>query len=196
MWFGSRIATGGLERVEETSTWDEPRVGYVYLGLGSNEGDRIRYLERGLEGLRREVRLDRISSIYETQPVGVRDQPWFLNLVCAGATRLKPGALLEFIHQVEDECERVRSEERFGPRTLDIDILTYDDRVLEMYDLVIPHPRMHERRFVLEPLAEIDVEWRHPVEGKTAKELLEELNGDVVHPVADPPPGSGPAPIL
>ncbi|UCC83706.1 MAG: 2-amino-4-hydroxy-6-hydroxymethyldihydropteridine diphosphokinase [Gemmatimonadota bacterium] len=182
--------------MEETTTWDEPRVGYVYLSLGSNEGDRIRYLERGLEGLGREVRIDRISSIYETQPVGVRDQPWFFNLVCAGATRLKPGALLEFIHQVEDECGRVRSEERFGPRTLDIDILTYDDRVLERYDLVIPHPRMHERKFVLEPLAEIDAEWRHPVEGRTAKEMLDELDGDVIRPVAEPPPGSGPAPIL
>jgi 2-amino-4-hydroxy-6-hydroxymethyldihydropteridine diphosphokinase len=187
---------GGSEPVEQTRTWDEPRVGYVYLGLGSNEGDRVRYLERGLEGLRREVRIDRVSSIYETQPVGVRDQPWFLNLVCAGATRLKPGALLEFINQVEDDCERVRSEERFGPRTLDIDILTYDDRVIETYKLIIPHSRMHERRFVLEPLAEIDPEWRHPVEGRTARELLEGLNGDVVRPVADPPPGLGPEPIL
>ncbi|UCC73528.1 MAG: 2-amino-4-hydroxy-6-hydroxymethyldihydropteridine diphosphokinase [Gemmatimonadota bacterium] len=182
--------------MEETNTWDEPRVGYVILGLGSNEGDRVRYLERGLEGLRREIRLDRISSIYETQPVGVKDQPWFLNLVCAGATRLKPGALLEFIHEVEDECDRVRSEQRFGPRTLDIDILTYDDRVIERDDLVIPHPRMHERRFVLEPLAEIVPEWRHPIEGKTAKELLEGLDGDAVRPFADPPPASGPAPIL
>lgn len=182
--------------MEQTTTWDERRVGYVYLGLGSNQGDRVRYLERGLEGLRRELRFDRISSIYETQPVGVRDQPWFLNLVCAGATRLKPGALLEFIHQVEDECDRVRSEQRFGPRTLDIDILTYDDRVIDEYDLVIPHPRMHERKFVLAPLVEIDLEWRHPVTGKTARELLDELDGDVVRPVADPPSGSGPAPIL
>ena len=182
--------------MEQTKTWDEPRVGYVYLGLGSNQGNRVRYLERGLEGLSKEVRIDRVSSIYETQPVGVRDQPWFFNLVCAGATRLKPGALLEFIHRVEDECGRVRSEERFAPRTLDIDILTYNDRIVDRYNLVIPHPRMHERRFVLEPLAEIDVEWRHPVERKTAQELLEGLDGEVVRPVAGPPPRSGPKPLL
>lgn len=182
--------------MEETKTWDEPRVGYVFLGLGSNEGDRVRYLERGLEGLRKQIRIDRISSVYETQPVGVRDQPWFLNLVCAGATRLKPGALLEFIHEVEDECGRARSQERFGPRTLDIDILTYDDRIIDRYDLVIPHPRLHERAFVLAPLAEIAPEWQHPARQKTAAELLEGLKRDVVRPFADPPPGSGPAPIL
>jgi 2-amino-4-hydroxy-6-hydroxymethyldihydropteridine diphosphokinase len=182
--------------LEETKTWDEPRVGYVYLSLGSNVGDRVRFLERGLEGLMKEIRFDRISSIYETQPVGVKDQPWYLNLVCAGATRLKPGALLEYIHEVEGRCERVRSEERYTPRTLDIDILTYDDRVIEQYSLVIPHPKMHERKFVLKPLAEIAPEWRHPVEGKTAEELLEEQDGDVVRLFADPPPRAGPAPIL
>jgi 2-amino-4-hydroxy-6-hydroxymethyldihydropteridine diphosphokinase len=185
-----------LEPFEQSEGPDEPRVGSVILSLGSNEGDRVRYLERGLEGLRREVKLEAVSSVYETQPVGVRDQPWFLNLVCIGTTRLKPAALLEFIHGVEDVCDRVRMAERYGPRTLDIDIIAYDDQVRDQYDLKIPHPKMHERRFVLEPLAEIAPDWRHPVEGKTVSELIEELDGDVVRPYSDPPPASGPAPIL
>jgi 2-amino-4-hydroxy-6-hydroxymethyldihydropteridine diphosphokinase len=182
--------------VEDRERLDEARVGTVLLGLGSNEGDRIRQLERALERLKRLIRFERISSIYETQPVGVRDQPWFLNLVCVGHTRLQPFDLLEFVHEVENELGRVRSEDRFGPRTIDIDILAYEGRVLERHDLVLPHPRMTERRFVLEPLAEVAPEWRHPVEGKTAAELLDGLNGDVVRFFANPPPASGPAPIL
>ncbi|HSG82762.1 MAG TPA: 2-amino-4-hydroxy-6-hydroxymethyldihydropteridine diphosphokinase [Gemmatimonadota bacterium] len=195
-WCDWKIATGGHERVEDQERLDEPVVNTVLLGLGSNEGDRVRQLERALERLKRLIRIERVSSIYETQPVGVRDQPWFLNLVCLGHTRLLPYDLLEFLHEVENSLGRVRSEERFGPRTIDIDILAYEERVLERHDLVLPHPRMTERRFVLEPLAEIVPEWRHPVEGKTAAELLEGLDGDIVRFFSNPPPGSGPAPIL
>jgi 2-amino-4-hydroxy-6-hydroxymethyldihydropteridine diphosphokinase len=175
---------------------DQPAVGTVLLCLGSNEGDRIRYLERAIEMLQREVKLESVSSVYETQPVGVRDQPWFLNLVCLGTTRLKPWALLAYVNEIEDELGRTRSEEQYGPRTLDIDILAYDDRVIDDPDLKIPHPRMSERAFVLHPLVEIAPDWRHPVLKKTSEELLDELNGDAVRPYQEPPPSSGPAPII
>ena len=195
-WFASRTDTGGLEQLADREKQEEPRVSTVLLGLGSNEGDRVRYLERALERIERLVNLARISSVYETQPVGVRDQAWFLNLVCMGHTRLGPYDLLEFAHEVERSLGRVRSEDRFAPRTIDIDILAYEDRRIERHDLVIPHPRMTERRFVLEPLAEITPEWRHPVRGKTAAELLEELDDDVVRIYSVPPSASGPAPLL
>ena len=184
-----------FEPLEPVEFEDQQRFGTVLLSLGSNLGDRLRHLERGLERLRAHINLERISSVYETQPVGVRDQPWFLNLVCVGTTRLKPRAVLELIHEIEEGLDRERRE-RYGPRTLDIDILAYDDRLIDDEDLVVPHPRMTERRFVLEPLAEIAPEWRHPVANKTAKELLKGLDGDVVRVVADPPPSSGPTPLI
>jgi 2-amino-4-hydroxy-6-hydroxymethyldihydropteridine diphosphokinase len=182
--------------LDDRDRQDEPQVSTVFLGLGSNEGDRVRLIERALEALKRMVVVERISSIYETQPVGYRDQPWFLNLVCMGHTRLQPYDLLEFLLEIETSLGRVRSENRFGPRTVDIDILAYEDRVIDREDLIVPHPHMTDRRFVLQPLAEIAPEWRHPVENKTAKELLDALNGEVVRPFADPPPASGPAPLL
>ncbi|UCF21594.1 MAG: 2-amino-4-hydroxy-6-hydroxymethyldihydropteridine diphosphokinase [Gemmatimonadota bacterium] len=171
-------------------------MGSVILGLGSNQGDRVRFLERAVEQLRAQIYLEEMSSIYETQPVGVRDQPWFLNMVCIGTTRLKPGAVLEFVHEVEDSLGRTRSGERWGPRTIDIDILAYEDRVIDRPELKIPHPRLAERAFMLEPLAEIAPDWRHPVLRKTARELLEGLNGDVVRPFSGPLPPAGPTSIL
>lgn len=175
---------------------DQPRIGSVLLSLGSNLDDRVRNLERALEHLRAHLNLEAASSIYETQPVGVKDQPWFLNMVCAATTRLKPRALLEYVREVEADLGRERRE-RFGPRVIDIDILAYDDRVVDEPDLKLPHPRMTERRFVLEPLAEIAPEWRHPAADATARELLDRLeSGDEVRPFASPPPLTGPAPLL
>jgi 2-amino-4-hydroxy-6-hydroxymethyldihydropteridine diphosphokinase len=185
----------GRERLPEVDEPDRPRIGSVYLSLGSNLGDRVRNLERALERLRAHLYMEAISSIYETQPVGVRDQPWFLNLVCVATTRLKPRALLEYVHEIEAALGRERGE-RFGPRTIDIDVLAYDDHVVDEPDLSLPHARMHERRFVLEPLAEIAPDWRHPVSGRSAGELLAELDDDEVRVVAAPPPLSGPSPIL
>ena len=181
---------------EEESSEEEPRLFTVILGLGSNLGDRVRNLERVLDHLKHGVRFERLSSIYETEPVGDREQPWFLNMVCYGVTLLKPEPLLAYIHKVEEVLGRERGVKRSGARTVDIDILAHDDLVIDQPDLKIPHPRMTERAFVLEPLVEIAPEWRHPGEGKTARELLEGLRGEIVRVVADPPPMQGAAPIL
>ena len=166
------------------------RGGTVILGLGSNLGDRLRQLERALEYLSGQIKLKRVSSVYETEPVGLPDQPWFLNLVATGATQLRPEALLEFVKRGETELGR-RSGKRFGPRPIDIDILAYDELVVCEPHLEIPHPRMHERRFVLEPLAEIVPEWRHPRHAETAMQLLESLEAKAVRLYCPPPALSG-----
>jgi len=129
----------------------------AYLSLGSNLGDRLAYLKRGVAGLHGSpgVRVERLSSVYETEPVGVSGQGRYLNLVAKVDTQLSPAQLLALCQEVENANGRVRVA-RWGPRTLDIDLLLYDDISLETPDLVIPHPRMHERAFVLVPLAETD----------------------------------------
>ncbi len=183
--------------MESSETQGEPRVNTVILSLGSNLGDRLRYLERALEQLRRELKIERVSSVYETRPVGEADQPWFLNLVCYAYTQMDPHTLLWYIQAIESALGRQRSEDQFAPRTLDIDIVAFEDRVIEEPNLEIPHPRMAERAFVLEPLAEIAPEWLHPVENKTAREMREGLAQDEgVRVYADPPPVTATAPVL
>lgn len=115
-----------------------------------------------------------VSAFYETQPVDVPDQPWFLNCVVAIATDKSPRELLQFALKVEAEMGRLRMRDK-GPRNIDIDILLLGDRTIDEPGLKIPHPAMHKRRFVLEPLVEIAPEARHPKLGKTADELLAEL---------------------
>ncbi len=115
-----------------------------------------------------------VSALYETQPVDVPDQPWFLNCVVAIETGKTPRELLQLALQIEAAMGRLRMREK-GPRNIDIDLLLFGDRVVEEPGLKIPHPAMQQRRFVLEPLAEIAPEARHPKLGKTARELLAEL---------------------
>ncbi len=143
----------------------------VYLGLGSNLGDRQANLDRALEFLSQRVRMGKISSIYDTEPLGDSNQPRFLNLVCQAFTRLEPPALLALAKGIERKLGRVGKSGT--PRTIDIDILLYDDQVIDTPELVIPHPKMTERAFVLIPLDEIASDTVHPVTEKTMKELLQ-----------------------
>jgi len=148
----------------------------VYLGLGSNLGDRGKNIQSAMVLLERwGFSIIRSSSIYETEPFGVKDQGWFFNMVLMGETELSPEDLLSAIHSIERALKRVRAE-KWGPRTIDIDILLYGDVVMNKQELTIPHPHMHERKTVLQPLAEIAPNALHPALKKTATELLNECS--------------------
>lgn len=145
----------------------------VYLSLGSNVGDRQRHLDAALELLRAAgVDIVRVSRVYETEPQDVRAQPWFLNLVAEAQTGLFPLQLLHAIQRVERRLGRKHVVEK-GPRTIDIDILLFGGFVVATDELQIPHPRMAARRFVLEPLAELAPDLRHPVTRASVRELLD-----------------------
>jgi len=143
----------------------------AYLGLGSNMGERQDYLERALNFLSQRLRIGKVSSIYDTEPVGNVNQPRFLNMVCQVYTSLPPMALLTLGKGIESKLGRVSGKSN-APRPIDIDILFYGDHIIETPELVIPHPRLTERAFVLIPLAQIAPDLVHPVNGKTIKELL------------------------
>jgi 2-amino-4-hydroxy-6-hydroxymethyldihydropteridine diphosphokinase len=130
----------------------------VYIGLGSNLGDREATIRRALELLAAdgEIDVDVVSSLRETDPVGYENQPRFLNGAARLRTDLPPRRLLERLQAVEQLLGRDRSGPRFGPRTIDLDLLLYGDERIDEPGLEIPHPRLHERRFVLEPLAELE----------------------------------------
>jgi 2-amino-4-hydroxy-6-hydroxymethyldihydropteridine diphosphokinase len=147
-------------------------VARAFIGLGSNLGDREAALRGALELLGEDVVA--VSSFRETEPVGYLDQPAFLNAAAALETGLEPRALLERLLGVERELGRTREGPRHGPRTIDLDLLVYDDRVIDEPGLVVPHPRLAERRFVLEPLAELDPDLVVPGQGGVA-ELLSRL---------------------
>lgn len=146
----------------------------VYLGLGSNIGDSQSHLETAIQKLTTWGDIRAVSSFYETEPVGVTDQAWFLNCVLLFETELSPEELLVKAKEIEKELGRTASI-RNGPRIIDIDILLYDDRIIEADDLTVPHPRIHERRFVLLPLSEISPNLVHPIFKRTIAELLQEL---------------------
>jgi 2-amino-4-hydroxy-6-hydroxymethyldihydropteridine diphosphokinase len=132
----------------------------AYLGIGSNLGDRARHLQGAVDGLGRTegVAVVAVSPVYETAPVGGPPQPAFLNAVVAVDTLFGARGLLEVAQRLEADAKRVRTE-RFGPRTLDVDVLLVGDQEVSEPDLVVPHPRMHERAFVLVPLADLDPRW-------------------------------------
>jgi len=148
----------------------------AYIGLGSNMGEREKYLARAVDALGATpgVEVVKVSSFYETEPVGYTDQPMFVNAAVAVDTTLSPVELLRETQRIENALGRVRSI-RWGPRTIDIDILLYGDEVVNTKELTVPHPLMHERGFVLAPLAEVAPDAVHPVLRLTVRELLEEL---------------------
>ena len=148
----------------------------AYVGLGSNLGDREAVIRRavGLLDADPEIAVVAVSTLRETDPLGYLDQPRFLNGACAVETELSPGELLGRLLEVERVLGRRRDGPRFGPRTIDLDLLLYGDLRVEEPDLVVPHPRLAERRFALEPLAELDADLALPDGGHVA-DLLAEL---------------------
>jgi 2-amino-4-hydroxy-6-hydroxymethyldihydropteridine diphosphokinase len=146
----------------------------VYLSLGSNMGDRRANLLQAIERLSELGEVAGISSYYETEPVDLLAQPWFLNCAVAVATDKMPRQFLAALQRIEREMGRKRLQPK-GPRVIDLDILLFGSSVVETAQLTIPHPAMHERRFVLQPLAEIAPDARHPVFKRTIRELRDAL---------------------
>jgi 2-amino-4-hydroxy-6-hydroxymethyldihydropteridine diphosphokinase len=149
----------------------------AYVGLGANLGPREETLLRAVELLREEdgVEVVALSRIRETDPVGIEDQPRFLNAAVALETTLRPCELLDLLLRVERDLGRVRDGTRWGPRVVDLDLLTYGSEVVDEPGLRVPHPRVHERRFALEPLAELDPDLVIPGRGRVS-DLLDRLH--------------------
>ena len=153
------------------------------LALGTNLGDRLANLRTALDALPPEVVVLDESKIYETPAWGFENQPAFLNMAVKAETDLEPEALLNHLKQLETRLGREPSF-HWGPRLIDIDLLFYDDLILDTPRLVIPHPRLHERAFVLVPLADIAPDFVHPILGKTIRQLLEGMDDNGIIPIA------------
>jgi len=156
----------------------------VYLSLGSILGNREESLQTALDLLHEaDLQITRVSSVYETEPQDVPDQPWFLNVVVEAQTLLFPKQLLAKTQKIERQMGRKRIVPK-GPRPIDIDILLFGSSVVTMEGLTVPHPRLMERRFVLEPMVELAPDARHPILRRTMRELLDNLQGQRVRRVA------------
>lgn len=149
----------------------------VYISVGSNIGDKLANCKSGIEALARsgENSLEKVSAFYRTEPVDFKDQDWFVNAAVRITTRLGPLALLKELQSIQ-LMAGFKKKIRFGPRILDLDIILFDDRIINIPDLIVPHPRMHKRRFVLQPICDIDSGIIHPVIGKNVQNLLDSLD--------------------
>jgi len=151
----------------------------AFISVGSNLGDKLENCQRGVTLLiRNGCRLVAQSGIYRTEPVDYLDQDWFVNYVVQIETALEPLKLLDAIHTIQKEAGRVQDKIRFGPRILDLDIILYDAITINTTKLIIPHPRMHKRRFVLQPLCDIDPVLIHPLRNMDMQSLLNALDDD------------------
>ncbi len=146
----------------------------VYLNLGSNLGDRLQNLKMAIKKIEESdfISIQKISPVYETDPVGYEDQPRFLNLVVLAETALKPLLLLDCLLDIEKKMGR-KKEKKWRPRNIDMDILLYDDLIVNSDRLILPHPQMHQRRFVLVPLTQVNPNLLHPLLKKNVEELLQ-----------------------
>lgn len=153
------------------------RMSRVFIGVGSNEGERLEQISQAIRalGFLPEVRLVQMATILETSPVGGPPQAPYLNTVVELDTALEPFALLRGLQDIERCLGRVPAPQRWMPRPIDLDVLLYDDHVIHAPGLCVPHPRLHERRFVLEPLAQLAPMLRHPLLQQTISELLTQL---------------------
>lgn len=149
----------------------------IYLSLGTNLGDKESNLNHALCLLSQEVKILKTSSLYETEPVGFKDQPWFLNMVLEGDTNLSAKDLLRFLKSIEDEMKRIKTIKN-GPRIIDVDILLYDDEKIETEKLTVPHPRMLQRAFVMVPLYEIASDL--VISGESLKDIMNDFSGEKI----------------
>jgi 2-amino-4-hydroxy-6-hydroxymethyldihydropteridine diphosphokinase len=157
-------------------------VAIAYVGLGSNLGDRAANLSVAIDLLREAADVTAVSPAYETEPVGFADQPWFLNAAAGLAWHDGPASLLTLLQAIEQRMGKA-TPFKDGPRVIDLDLLLYGDDVVDLPGLQVPHPRMHERRFVLAPLADIAPGAPHPIRGQTVESLLADLpDGPAVRP--------------
>ncbi len=147
----------------------------AYIALGSNIGDREGNINKAVEILKQKLKIIKTSSLYETKPMYIEKQGWFLNGAAKVETELMPKELLDFLKIIEKELGR-KEVERNGPRIIDLDILFYGSQIVNENDLHIPHPKIQERAFVLVPMAEIEPNLIHPIYNKTISKLLTELN--------------------
>jgi len=152
----------------------------AYIAVGSNLGDRLSNCQKGISELTKKTnsQLIRLSDFYQTQPMYIEDQDWFINGVFSIQTKYSPHELFHSIKETEILLGRDLTAKRYGPRVLDLDILMMDNLIINTQNLNIPHPRLHERRFVLQPLSDIAAEIVHPILNKNIKELLIDLNDD------------------
>lgn len=146
----------------------------VFLGLGANVGDKKKNLEKAIEKLKKEISDIQVSKFYETEPWGYKNQDKFLNAAIRGTAFLSPSNLLKLIKLIEKEVGRIEKF-KWGPREIDIDILFYDNLVHKDDSLIVPHPFLQERKFVLEPLMDLDPNFIHPVFKQTVSQLYEKL---------------------